>query len=464
MASVEAAVLKALYLSKATVADRTFRVEHLPFAISAEEAQALAGARAASATEAGEPNPPPAWLVLRAFGISLSHKLLKAALPDGRVDAASVQARFTDAQPRALVDLAIANCEGFGLVKNDVLSTECPLPAPEALVTTLATNFPEASFELRLAAFGLAHVEESVRSGRTLSPPVWLREQMEAGGVLGQPVISALREAIEQAAKPFARRLRVLVAHPWTAGVIHALQPLSQAGRIELTLAAPNRKAIDQARAFLRLETDIEFLDLSAVEGRQPSVRYDVLAGLATTSLVRDGLPEALAEFLRPESTILLAQPGTDLTLDLIGGIWNGWLTPAPKNEAALEARVNTISARLVLERFAAQEISTRVMADGLGALLSAAAPARVAAHVPLMPDCVAIGQPKAPIFRGIRERRLAFDPGGCRAGQEAGGPCEGGRSACASRLFRGRFERRQRGSPCAPHRGAEGGCRDLRA
>ncbi len=228
---------------------------------------------------------------------------------------------------------------------------------------------------------------------------VWLREQMEAGGVLGQPVIAALREAIEQAATTFSRRLRVLVAHPWTAGVIHALQPLSQAGRIELTLAAPNRKAIDQARAFLRLETDIEFLDLSAVEGRQPSVRYDVLAGLATTSLVRDGLRRLLLASCGPRAPFFSAQPGTDLTLDLIGGIWNGWLTPAPKNEAALEARVNTISARLVLERFAAQEISTRVMADGLGALLSAAAPASVAAHVPLMPDCVAIGQPKAPIF-----------------------------------------------------------------
>ncbi|MCA3611600.1 MAG: SDR family NAD(P)-dependent oxidoreductase [Methylobacterium sp.] len=399
VASVEAAVLKALYLSKATVADRTFRVEHLPFAISPDEAEALASARTALETEAGEPNPPPAWLVLRAFGISLSHKLLKATLPDGRVDAASVQARFGDAQARALADLAIANCEGFGLVKNDVLSTECPLPAPEALVTTLATNFPEAAFELRLAAFALAHIDETIRSGRTLSPPVWLREQMEAGGVLGQPVLAALREAIEMATTTFSRRLRVLIAYPWTAGVIHALQPLSQAGRIELTLAAPNRKAIDQARAFLRLETDIEFLDLSAVEGRQPAVRYDVLAGLATTSLERDGLPEMLAGFLRPESTLLLAQPGTDLTLDLLGGIWNGWLTPAPKNEAALEARVNAISARLVLERFGAQEIATQAMADGLGALLSAAAPASVAAHVPLMPDCVVIGQPKAPIF-----------------------------------------------------------------
>ncbi|MFM8749945.1 SDR family NAD(P)-dependent oxidoreductase, partial [Rhabdaerophilum sp.] len=402
VASVEAAVLKALYLSKATVADRTFRTEHLPFGLTPEEEAALAQVRAVPEGEAEEPNPPPAWLVLRAFGISLSHKLLKSALLDGRVDAASVQTRFTETQARAMIDLAIANCEGFGLVKNDVLTTECPLPAPDALVTTLATNFPEASFELRLAAYALAHAEEAIRTGRTLSPPVWLREQMEAGGVLGQPVIAALRAAIEQAATAFSRRLRVLVAHPWTAGVIHALQPLSQAGRIELTLAAPNRKAIDQARAFLRLETDIEFLDLSAVEGRLPAVRYDVLAGIATTSLVRDGLPESLTGFLRPESTILLAQPGTDLTLDLLGGIWNGWLTPAPKNEAALEARVNTISARLVLERFGARDIDTRVMADGLGAMLSAAAPASVAASVALMPDCMVIGQPKAPVFANV--------------------------------------------------------------
>lgn len=399
VASVEAAVLKALYLSKATVADRTFRTEHLPFGISPEEAEALAALRAAPEGMAGEPNPPPAWLVLRAFGISLSHKLLKSAFPDGRIDATSVQVRLPDPQARALVDLAIANCESFGLVKNDVLTTECPLPAPEALTSTLATNFPEAAFELRLAAFALAHAEETTRSGRTIAPPVWLREQMEAGGVLGQPVIAALRLAVEQAMAGFSRRLRVLVPHPWTAGLIHALQPLSQAGRIELTLAAPNRKAIDQARAFLRLETDIEFLDLSAVEGRLPSVRYDVLAGLATASLVRDGLPEALVGFLRPESTILLAQPGTDLTLDLLGGIWNGWLTPAPKNEAALEARVNTAGARLVLERFGAEAITSRVMADGLGALLSASAPASVTAPVALMPDCVVIGQPKSPIF-----------------------------------------------------------------
>ncbi len=399
VAAVEAAVLKALHFSKATVADRTFRVEHLPFAITSQEAQALVSMRSTPGTEVGEPDPPLAWLVLRAFAISLSHKLLKASLPDGRVDSASVQTRFPEAQSRALADLAIAHARDFGLVKDDVLTTECPLPTPETLVTTLITNFPEAAFELRLASHALAHAEEAVRKGRTLSPPVWLREQMEAGGVLGQPVVSALRDAIEQAATHFTRRMRVLIAHPWTAGIIHALRPLSQSGRIELTLAAPNRKVIDQARAFLRLETDIEFLDLSAAEGRQPAVRYDILAALATTSLVRDGLPAALAGFLRPESTILLAQPGTDLTLDLLGGIWNGWLTAGPKNEAALEARVTTVSARLLLERFGARDIAIRVMADGVGAVLSAAAPASVAAHVPLMPDHVVVGQANLPIF-----------------------------------------------------------------
>ncbi len=62
VASVEAAVLKALYLSKATVADRTFRVEHLPFAISAEEAQALLAVRTQRRRKRANPiRPRPGW-------------------------------------------------------------------------------------------------------------------------------------------------------------------------------------------------------------------------------------------------------------------------------------------------------------------------------------------------------------------------------------------------------------------
>lgn len=371
VAFVEAAVLRALYLAQATTADRTFRIEALPIEASVEGLLASLPALAAPAGD-GEPEVPPAWLIVRAFCVSLAHGLLMGLAPDGRIDphAMAESGRIAqDALP--LAEAARIILDGFGLIQDGVLAAENPLPPAEEVLSTLVTSFPEANLEIRLAAQALAHADRLLRHGGRVAVQPSARDQIETGSLLVQPALVALHEALEAMAKTAGRRLRVVAVEPWSAGLLAMLTPLVRAGQIEATLVAPNRKAIDNARLIGKVDPEFEFLNLEDEAHLDAPLGFDVLVGTATSVLGgEEGIPAALRPVLRPGASVLVAQPGADATLDFLLGLWTGWFGAAGKGEASLPRIPSLDATREALQLFGTEGLEAKVTSDGLGALL----------------------------------------------------------------------------------------------
>jgi phthiocerol/phenolphthiocerol synthesis type-I polyketide synthase C len=394
VAAVEAAVLQALVLSRATFADRTFRTETFPLSLKPGEAEHLSGRLAVEASSAVA-SPEPAWLVMRAFAISLAHRLLGQVTGDGRVDLGSIRELGLQPPAELLLRAAIRVVEGFGLVDGGILKAEHGLPAPEALLKTLFTRFPAASFDLRLAAHALVAIDDVVAKAQVLAPPVWLREQFESGEMFAAGALAALREEIEATATGLSRPLRVLAAQLDDHGLIRTLEPLVARGVIELTLCAPDRKSATQARAMGRVAEGVEVLSLDSEADQVPAVPYDVVVAVCTEALRRDGLP-GVAALLHAGSLLVLAQPGVDVTLDFLCGIWNGWLGSATRTDTALERRAGGDAPRDIAERFGARNIVSRALADGLGSLCVARMPNEPGQSVA---EFAVIGQSGYPLF-----------------------------------------------------------------
>lgn len=358
IASVEAAVLQALVLSRATVADRTFTLARLPFS---DDPIRLPPPAVHAAGDTA-----PAWLVMRAFSVSLAHRLAIALAPDGAFDPAKlVEAGRVPAASRARLETMRIVLEGFGLLANGQLKPECPLPPPEAVLSTLLTSFPGDTFELRLAAQVLANGAEVIVQGKALVPSPALIEEMETGSVLVRAALNQLREKTAQLAILARRPLRVLLAHPWHAGAIHALQPLVDADAIELTVAAPNRKAIDSARAMSRYSPRVEYLDLESEAALETPLAYDMLASVGGVAV-----PQVLTGLVRDGGVIATVAPGADSALDFLCGFWTGWLEEAEAHEASLTRVPSRGDILQALRAAGAGDVVEENAADGLGALV----------------------------------------------------------------------------------------------
>ncbi|HRE20339.1 MAG TPA: SDR family NAD(P)-dependent oxidoreductase, partial [Rhabdaerophilum sp.] len=358
IASVEAAVLQALILSRATVADRTFTLARLPF--TGDPIRLPPAATRPQAETA------PAWLVMRAFSVSLAHRLAIALAPDGAFDPAKlVETGHVPPASRARLETARIVLEGFGLFSDGQLKTECPLPPPDVILSTLMTNFPEATLELRLAAQALALGADVIAQGKPLIPSPALIEEMETGSVLVRGALNQLCEKTAQLAILARRPLRVLLAHPWHAGAIHALQPLVDADAIELTLAAPNRKAIDNARAMARYSPRFEYLDLEAESALETPLAFDMLASVG-------GVPPLapVTDLIREAGVVVSVAPGADSALDFLCGFWSGWLEDAEAHEAALTRIPSRNDILRSLRAAGAVDLIEEDAVDGLGALV----------------------------------------------------------------------------------------------
>lgn len=365
IASVEAAVLQALILSRATVADRTFTLVRLPFAEDPIRLPPIAAHPPADIA--------PAWLVMRAFSVSLAHRLAIALSPDGDFDPTKlVEAGRVPPAARARLEAARIVLEGFGLLSGGQLKPECPLPPPEAILSTLMTSFPDATLELRLAAHALAHGADVIAQGKPLVPSPALIDEMETGSVLIRGALNQLREKTAQLAILARRPLRVLLAYPWQAGAIHALQPLVDANAIELTLAAPNRKAIDNARAMSRYSPRIEYLDLESEPTLETPLAYDMLVSVGGVPI----LP-ALTGLIRNDGVVATVAPGADSALDFLCGFWTGWLDDAEAHEASLTRIPSRDDIKQALRAVGASDLAEEDATDGLGALLTGRVHAR---------------------------------------------------------------------------------------
>ncbi|WP_165498158.1 type I polyketide synthase [Siculibacillus lacustris] len=352
VASVEAAVLRAVHLFKTAIADRTFR--SVPVAAD----RLVPTDRQSGADAETVPETPTAWLLVRAFCLSLARRLT-----------ASIGAEAVPETARpwfdALADLVAAHADAAAPA----------LPSPEVLLATLMRRFPAANVEIRLCAEALEQAETSLSAGALSDLPAAMRQRLEADSLLAAPSVVALAVAVGDLSAARDTRLRVLAVAPFGAGLRRALLPLVQAGRLDLAVAALDPAVLDAQREAFEGESGIEFLDLA---GAASPIAFDALVGHATAPMV-DG--EALAravERLVPGAPVIVAVPGADATLDVLCGLWADG--PGAAGHGPFPAAEDVLRR---LERAGVADLGATPTADGLGRLLRGRAAPPTAAPTP---------------------------------------------------------------------------------
>ena len=365
--SVDAAVLRAVHLQRAEVRERTFRMDVLR----------STSLPAPVPPPAGEAEPGAARVVLRAFAVSLAHRLLVGAYGADPVDPARPFGTAATPAVGAIVAAARAVADGLGLIVEDRVAATSPLPPPEEILATLVARFPEANAEIRLAAAALAELEGVARSGEILPVRAALRDQLESEAedraVCGAAVADLLRER----AASVGRRLRVLVPEPWRETILRPLEAAVAEGLVEATLLAETSKAVDDARTSGRHEGWAEHL-VAEAEQSSGVAPFDLLIGLTVAGGERVGEASrrTIAAVMREGATMAVVEPAGEAMLDLLCGIHAGWFVEPASGGRGLDRPAAPGTAASLLASLGGRDVVSARLHGGLADLVIATAPA----------------------------------------------------------------------------------------
>ncbi|MDS4016557.1 MAG: type I polyketide synthase [Candidatus Accumulibacter sp.] len=372
--SVEAAVLRALYLSKATIDDRTFRAEPLdisPVMLGKIVDDALP--EAALETDSA----PDSWLVTRALVVSTAYESFKALLSETRLSSlpALRESPRIAAKAQAYFDALFDVLDHFGALSGDgtarTLVAENPLPPPDTLLGTLAERCPEATLELRLAAHAVVRARSVLESGNQVSLSPHMLRRLEVDGALAAPVISAIAETLEKIAGASPRRLRVVALEPWNAALDRICRPLIDRGLIDLTLATTDPSSIEDHRV-QHSGGNIEYLLLAEGTKAASAAQHDLVLHVASRPIDSTQLPalRSLTDFVSPSAEVLVAVPGSDIYLDALCGCWTGWLTPLPGTETGSLRTPTADAVKATLSAMGFSEFETTSVSSPSGVIL----------------------------------------------------------------------------------------------
>ena len=372
VASVEAAVLRAVHLSKPSVADRSFHEI------------TVAAARHSPVRERPHLTPPTVvgptaqWLLTRAFCVSLAHETLG---PLGGAKAQTVDALIASGRlaPEAApyVEVLVAALVEFGAAERSgesfTLSPAVALPDAQTLLNTILQRFPAATFEARMAALALANAASLLRTGTFLSASPAMLQRLASGSALAQPALAALEATIAEFRTARAGRLHLLVVEPFSQGLARVARNAMAGGDLDITFASSRRDALDAFKPAFADASGAHFLLLD--EHGDSAIRFDALLS-HTTALPKgyDALLTRAATLLRENAPCIFAIPGADTALNVLCGLWRDWSTRRTPHASQLASTL--ASAGLA-------DVETHALPDGLGSLLVATRQARSSTEAP---------------------------------------------------------------------------------
>ena len=402
VASIEATVFSAVYLSKASVADRTFHETLLASPPAPSPQLAIAVKR----SEVGPLEPPAAWLLLTAFCVSLAHRVMKRLTDDGARDPAmlvltgrvvSEASHYLDAVMDMLKEFgAMEACEGRLRIKPDL-----NLPSAEAILSTLIQRFPEAAFEIRLASGALANCEKVLSDGAFVSPGASSLQALTSRSIIASQALSALDALLEGMASDVTRKPHLLVVEPFSAGLSRAILGRVQSGDIDATFASRSGASLNAVLEDIS-DSRLNFLRLS--ETLSTPLQFDGLLSFVTRarSEEEEAALAASVRLLRKDAPVYAMRPGADAALDVLCGIWPNWFAGDAAGHGLRVPDADEISAGL--GRAGVVDCRTRALGGGALVWGRAAGLERASAR-----SCVALVAPRATAFEGGRAER--FEP-----------------------------------------------------
>lgn len=320
IATIEAAVFRAVHLIKPYMSDRTFREEavaidrvELPVSLPRQGAAPLAPSSEMDQIHS----------LLKAFAISLARSLALELLPatsdktfevivaDGTVPAAAQSLLW-----RARTILALSGAletVGDGSRPSAVFA----IPSPNVILGTLVQRFPRANGEIRLAAQAMAEAGEFLRTGVAPARRPSVPSDQWGLSYLSVSVAEAVADTVGALVAASPRKLRIVVAGDWNHGLASALQPAVQNGTASVTLVVRDQATADAQRHLPGAGTLFEVLVLdNAAVGLGD---FDALIGFSLpgspADLASPGFLSLVVPLLVQNAPILLGEPREDAHL-----------------------------------------------------------------------------------------------------------------------------------------------------
>lgn len=369
IASVEAVVLRAVYLSKATVPDRTFHTSVVPLT----RPDLAANIAAIRSTKSEDKKPiTPAWLLVRAFCVSLAQNVVRRLMEDGFSASTEALASSSKVAPEAAnyFDALYKVLSEYGPVPGKADFNSLKLPSPAAILATLMQRFPSANMEIRLVADALENAERFIRTGQLPAPTQWLLRNFESESLLTAPSVNALSETLYRLSEGLDVPLRVLAIEPFGRAITRAVNDLVEAGRIEVTFASRNSTELEMQRHEFHADSLVDGLVLNEDTQNSP-LSFDVLIGFAIGPLAGEDvsvITDAMG-LLKTSAPVVIAVPGADTSLNMLRGLWEPWLEK--DGDGNLSGKIPAIDAVMRrLRKAGVQDIESFQTTDGLGNLV----------------------------------------------------------------------------------------------
>ena len=372
VASVEGAVLRAVWFVRPSLRDRTLQRSMLSL-----RAPARGGALSALRQGVAPGEMSQAWLLTRAFCLSLAHRVLDEAMAEaGALSLTALREHpLVALSARPWFDVLVSALAGGDLLRTladgVVLLKELDLPAHETLLSVLMQRCPEANVEIQAASIAACAAGALLRTGAFVTPPASLQGKLESASCALAPTVLALAQALDGLGDHHGRKLRLLAIEPHSTGLARVLAPLVESGRAEVTLALSGA-----ARSDVTGLSDLAWLDLESMSDlRTAPAPFDALVGLALFGPVgkSHALLERAVQLLAPGAPVLLAHPVGEPTLDVLAGVWKDWLVDS---STGLPAAGLATSDRVVnaLRRCGVDQLEAVALGGGSGHLVTGVA------------------------------------------------------------------------------------------
>ena len=354
----------------------------------------------AALTKMSERERPDSWLLLQAFGRSLAHKIIANRLAQQSASVAElIEKGLVAASMQPLLHSLLLCLEQAGLASHgsanqdqDVWRIEprSGLPDPALILATFAAEFPSASVELVLASKILAHLDESLRSGKAPAYRAQLLEQFETSTLFYAPLLERAAEVIDAiAATMKPDPVKVLVFEPGCLAVIRMLRPYMVDHRVKVTIAGTDRKHLDYLAARIGPDSGIELLELNKDTSSGPS--FNLALALSTDKLFNGDMDfgHAISARLVPNGAFVVMQPPIDFIFDLLLGLTEDWYARIIDPAFPIGRIPDSEDTRRALVSAGFREIQSIDAGDGLGSILVASpvltAKTDVTEHPPLI-------------------------------------------------------------------------------
>jgi phthiocerol/phenolphthiocerol synthesis type-I polyketide synthase C len=384
VATVEDALIRSVVLSRNDDSHRMFHTVFLPKSGAATEQRGLDAVRAAIASGLTAPISD-AWLLVRAFAKSLAHHLVLGVSQSGSLSVRSpIESRriANGSEPLLRALMVMLQSQGLATKADNgwTIKPNSGLPTPDTLLRTLIERYPAANVEILLASKALHSLSAALTKGRGVEFDLALVDQFQSESLIATAGLAIVRSALTALVSLYLPvRPRVLIAEPWTSGLLREATRFARQQSVDVILAGTDRALYQQVAARFDGDGVLRFVDTrtDAAELEQ-GVDLVLSMSLSPQLAVQPFAGQTIVGMMKKSAAMLIIHQVPDPTLDVLFGGSPTWFSS--DGPGASRARALSLAAtRRLLSQAGVVDLKTVTNAQSSFSLITGRAGKRQA-------------------------------------------------------------------------------------